>query len=71
MTGKSGFTLVELLIVVAIIGLLAALAIPQFTAYRVKGYQSPISPISRSQLALTTPISILIPSHTDFYRSAP
>ncbi len=48
---KSGFTLVEIMIVVAIIAILAAIAIPNFVKYRK---ESQLSACLSSQASITT-----------------
>lgn len=56
-----GFTLIELMIVVAIIGILAAIAIPQFASYRQKAFNS------AAQSDLKTMKTSLEGYFTDYY----
>ncbi len=60
---KNGFTLIELMVVIAIIGILAAIAIPNFISYRNKSYCSGVES-DANNLAVSISDYFAIPNHT-------
>jgi len=68
-SNSKGFTLIELMIVIAIIGVLAAIAIPNFIAYRNKSYCNSAES-DANNISATISDYFAIPEHTTLLTTA-